>query len=180
MSREDATLYLKKRRDQRFNTVAFVLYMPGNAGLADTVKNHDGDAPFQVVDGRADPTRPVVTPGPDNDYWDHVDWLVALARQMGLHAILLPAWGSAVVGDYNGKNRGDNVLDEPDAYAYGRWLGARYRGEPHLIWMLGGDRRAVYGADDYRPVFRAWPRASATAPTTTTVATGTPTSAASC
>ena len=155
VSRQDTIAYLAKRRDQQFNAVTFVLYMPNSAGLANPVRNLDGDAPFKLVDGLADPTQPDVKPGPNDDYWDHVDWLVALTREMGFYAVILPTWGSGVVGGYDGKNQGDSVFNESNAYAYGHWLGKRFHNQPHIIWMLGGDRRAVYGPDDYRPVFRA-------------------------
>ncbi len=155
VSREDAEIYLKKRREQKFNAVTFVLFPCNSKGLADTVKNLSGQAPFKIVAGLADPAQPDVKPGAKNDYWDHVDWLITLTRQMGFQAVILPVWGSAVVGGYDGKNRGNNVFNASNAYAYGRWLGERYHDQPHVIWMLGGDRRAVYGKQDYRPVFRA-------------------------
>ena len=155
VSREDAEAYLKKRRDQQFNAVTFVLFTRGNNDLGSTDSNHYGHAPFKIVNGRPDPTQPDVQPGPDNDFWDHVDWLVALTRRLGFHAIILPTWGSGVAGSYNGKDVDGIVFNQSNAYAYGRWLGERFESEPHLVWMLGGDRRAVYGEKDYRPVFQA-------------------------
>ena len=40
-----------------------------------------------------DPTRPNVEPGPENDYWDHVDWIIDAANERGLTIGLLPTWG---------------------------------------------------------------------------------------
>lgn len=161
MKREDAEAYLRQRRSQRFNAVTFVLFTPGKTELADGVVNAYGDAPFTMTGNQPDPTQPLVMTGADPanaehyDYWDHVDYLVKLTRRLGLRAILLPTWGSGVVGSYDGKSREDAVFDARNARVYGRWVAARYQDEPHVIWMMGGDRAAVEGKDDFRPVFRA-------------------------
>lgn len=161
LTREDAEFYLRRRQAQRFNAVTFVLFAPGRTELNGSLANAYGDEAFESAGGRPDPTRPRLTPGADPadaaqyDYWDHADHLVGLARRLGLYVILLPTWGSGVVGSYNGKDRTDIVFDAANAHPYGRWVAARYRDEPHLIWMLGGDRAAVEGPNDYRPVFRA-------------------------
>ncbi len=161
LKREEIEGYLRKRRSQRFNAVTFVLYSPGNPDIADGTANIYGQSPFATTGGRADPTQPRVTPGADPtksseyDFWDHVDYTISLTKQLGLYAIVLPCWGSAVVGDYSGKETSDQVVNNQNAAQYGRWLAERYGREPHVIWMLGGDRRAVYGERDYRPVFRA-------------------------
>lgn len=161
VKREDAEAYLRQRRTQRFNAVTFVLFTPWKTELADSLANAYGDAPFETKDGQQDPTVPLVTPGSnpadavEYDYWDHVDYLVQLTRQLGIYAILLPTWGSGVVGSYDGKSREGAVFDVQNARQYGRWVAARYRTEPHVIWMMGGDRAAVEGERDFRPVFRA-------------------------
>jgi len=161
LTREDAEFYLRRRQAQRFNAVTFVLFAPGRTELSGSLANVYGDEAFESAGQRPDPTRPRLTPGADPadaaqyDYWDHVDHLVGLARRLGLYVILLPTWGSGVVGSYNGKDRTDIVFDAANAHPYGRWVAARYRDEPHVIWMLGGDRAAVEGPNDYRPVFRA-------------------------
>ena len=161
ITREEAEQYLRQRRSQRFNAVTFVLFTPGNPDISQKLENVYGDGPFEVRNGKPDPVRPIVTPGADPanaqqyDYWDHVDYLVQLTRRLGLYAILLPTWGSGVVGSMDGKNPEHVVFNEENARAYGRWVGARYRNEPHVIWMIGGDRAAVEGGRDFRPVFRA-------------------------
>jgi hypothetical protein len=160
-TREEVASYLRRRVAQRFNAVTLVLFAPGRTELAPGVANRYGDEPFERRGGRPDPTRPLLTPGADSrdpaqyDYWDHVDHVVGLARDAGLHVILLPTWGSGVVGSYNGKDPSDIVFDVDNARTYGRWVAARYRDEPHVIWMLGGDRAPVEGPNDFRPVFRA-------------------------
>jgi hypothetical protein len=161
LSREDIEAYLRQRRSQRFNAVTFVLYSPGNPDIADGRANHYGQAPFTPASDKLDFTQPRTTPGSDPakageyDFWDHVDYTIDLTRRLGMYAIVLPCWGSAVVGDYSGKTGNAQLFGAEEATAYGRWLAGRYGREPHVIWMLGGDRRAVYGERDYRPVFQA-------------------------
>ena len=174
LKREDITSYLQKRREQGFNAVTFVLYSTGDPNQADAGKNGYGQPPFVFKDGRPDATQPRLIPGANPadagqyGYWDHVDFAIAETKRLGLYAIVLPCWGSAVTGGYNGKPGGDIIFDAASARAYGRWLAARYRAESHVLWMLGGDRSANYAKNrwDYRPVFRAWRRVCAKAATT--------------
>jgi len=159
--REEAERYLRLRRAQRFNAVTFVLFVTGKNEIVSGLANAYGDEPFAMNGALPDPTRPIVTVGSDPadaaayDYWDHVDYLVRLTRRLGLYAIVLPTWGTGVAGSYDGKSRDGVVFDEASARTYGRWVAARYRDEPHVLWMMGGDRPAVQGETDYKPVFRA-------------------------
>lgn len=159
--REEAERYLRLRRAQRFNAVTFVLFVTGKNEIVSGLANAYGDEPFAMNGALPDPTRPIVTPGSDPadatayDYWDHVDYLVRLTRRLGLYAIILPTWGTGVAGSYDGKSCDGVVFDEASARSYGRWIAARYRDEPHVLWMMGGDRPAVQGETDYKPVFRA-------------------------
>ena len=161
LTREEIDAYLRHRRRQRFNAVTFVLFSPHTPALVASQQNAYGDPPFHDSDGNPDPGRPATTAGAratestEYDYWDHVDFTIARCRRLGLYAIVLPTWGSGVTGGYSGERPEEIVFDAPKAYAYGRWLGARYGSERHVIWMLGGDRSAVYGERDYRPVVRA-------------------------
>lgn len=161
VTREEAEAYLRLRRAQRFNAVTFVAFTTGNADISPSIANAYGALPFVEREGRPDPTQPLVTPGRNPgdreqyDYWDHLDYLIATARRLGLYVILLPSWGSSVVGSMDGKNSRHVLFTDDSARTYGRWLAERYRDEPHVIWMLGGDRAAVIGDFDFRPRFRA-------------------------
>ncbi len=92
------------------------------------------DMPF--IDN--DPTRPAVTPGnrPDNaqeyDYWDHVDYVLEMAAGKGLYVLLLPIFGVAE-GD------GYNYLTPQNAFAYGKFIGDRFKNKTNVIWCMGGD-----------------------------------------
>jgi hypothetical protein len=71
-----------------------------------------------------------------NDYWDHVDWVVAAANQRGLYVGFLPTWGDK----WNQKwGAGPQIFTPANAEAYGLLLGQRYR-DAGLVWILGGDR----------------------------------------
>ncbi len=74
--------------------------------------------------------------GPENDYWDHVDFVVAEANQRGMYIGFLPTWG-----DKRNKKWGEGpeIFTVDNAFKYGRWLGQRYR-NAGVVWILGGDR----------------------------------------
>lgn len=46
------------------------------------------------------------------------------------------------------------MLTPEKSRAYGRWLGARYKDESNIIWVIGGDRPAFTDETDYRPNWR--------------------------
>ena len=118
---------------------------------------------FETVDGRFDIAGLRITAGADPndheqfDYWDHIDFAVSETKRLGLVAIILPRWGDAVAGDMaTGKPGTRSTLNENEARANGKWIGERYRRERHVIWMLGGDRSAVYK----KPVLIIAPRST--------------------
>ena len=74
--------------------------------------------------------------GPDNDYWDHVDFIVAKANALGLYIGFLPTWGRYW---HDEVKDGKPLFTPAHAEIYGEWLGRRYR-DAGLIWILGGDR----------------------------------------
>ncbi|MBE0656359.1 MAG: glycoside hydrolase family 140 protein, partial [Bryobacteraceae bacterium] len=79
---------------------------------------------------------PDTRPGPGNDYWDHVDFIVQKANSLGIYIGLLPTWGDK----WNKKwGTGPEIFTPANAEIYGRWLGERYR-SAGIIWILGGDR----------------------------------------
>lgn len=109
--------------------------------------NAYGRAAF--VDRRFD--RPRVVDGPDNDYWDMADWFIAQAKAHGLYLALLPTWFDSVPND-------DPLIEDPAvAYRYGHFIGSRYRNEPHIVWVLGGDPNRQRDCDVDHP-----PRLAAT------------------
>lgn len=129
LKREEAELYLANRVGLGF-TVIQAVALAELDGL--NTPNAYGHCP--LVDN--DPTRPDVKEGPDNDYWDHVDFIVQRANSMGLYVGLLPTWGDK----WNKKwGIGPEIFNPQNAYIYGQWLGRRYK-DAGIIWVLGGDR----------------------------------------
>lgn len=132
LDRTEADLYLRDRAGKGFTVIQAVALAELN-GLAEP--NRNGHHP--LVD--QDPARPAVKDGPDNDYWDFVDAVLALAETHGVYVGFLPTWGKYVTSSaFDGKV--DGVFNAAKALAYGRFLGQRYRDRSHLIWILGGDR----------------------------------------
>lgn len=129
LNREEADRYLRDRADRGF-TIIQAVALAELGGLVDP--NPYGHLP--LVD--SDPARPLIKDGPDNDYWDHVDWVVDRANTLGLVVGLLPTWGDK----WNKKwGMGPEIFTPQNAEAYGRWLGERYRTKS-LVWIAGGDR----------------------------------------
>jgi len=161
LKRGEVERYLQRRKDQKFNTIAMVSF-PGVEGKV-VIPNAYGDFAFEVSRrGAWDPMRPITTPGknPQNskeyDYWDHLEYVIDTAASKGMVVVLLPAWGGYVAGDYgSGKATREVIFDATSGYQYSRWIGYRFRNKKNIIWMMGGDRSAVYGEKDYRKVFRA-------------------------
>ncbi|NWG12653.1 MAG: glycoside hydrolase family 140 protein [Acidobacteria bacterium] len=145
LNREEATRYLENRARKGF-TVIQAVALAELDGL--NVPNAYGHRP--LVDN--DPARPAAVEGPGNDYWDHVDYVVNKAEQLGLFIGFLPTWGDK----WNKKwGVGPEIFTPQNAEAYGEWLGRRYRGRP-IIWILGGDRPIE--TDGHKEIIRAMAR----------------------
>ncbi len=145
LNREEADTYLENRAQLGF-TVIQAVALAELSGLDDA--NPYGHLP--LVD--RDPARPAVQDGPANDYWDHVDYIVARANSLGLVVGFLPTWGDK----WNLKwGVGPEIFTPANAEAYGEWLGRRYR-DARLVWILGGDRPIEN--DAHREIIRAMAR----------------------
>ena len=126
LDREEADLYLRDRAGKGFTVIQAVAIAEMD-GIS--TPNAYGHLPF--MDG--DPARPAISEGKDDDYWDHVDYIVRRAGELGLYIAMLPTWGRYW-------HDGDSPVFNPEnARIYGKWLATRYRDE-HIIWILGGDR----------------------------------------
>jgi len=139
LNREDAEKYLRDRAAKGFTVVQAVVLAEIH-GL--TAPNPYGHLP--LIDN--DPTRP------NEKYFEHVDWIVKKAREVGLFIGMLPTWGDK----WNKKwGSGPEIFTPANARAYGEWLGRRYRDEP-IIWILGGDRPIEN--DQHRAIIAAMAR----------------------
>lgn len=142
LNREEADHYLSDRARKGF-TVIQAVALAELDGL--NTPNPYGHRPF--IDN--DPTRPDIKEGPDNDYWDHVDYIIRKANALGLRIGLLPTWGDK----WNlQKGAGPEIFTPANANLYGRWLGERYR-QDGIIWIVGGDRSV--DNENHREIVRA-------------------------
>lgn len=145
LNREEADKYLENRAAKGFTVIQAV-------AIAE-VDGHRGPNPYghlPLID--QDPARPAVQDGADNDYWDHVDYIVNKANSLGLYIGFLPTWGRY----WHDKVKDDKLLFTPqNAEVYGEWLGRRYK-DKALIWILGGDRPA--DGDIHKEIIRAMAR----------------------
>ncbi len=145
LTREEAEKYLRDRAAKGFTVIQAVAIAELDGH---TDPNPYGDLP--LID--LDPARPAVKEGPDNDYWDHVDWIVGKANELGLTIGFLPTWGRYW---HDKVKDGKPLFDEQNAATYGEWLGQRYK-EKNVIWILGGDRSVE--SDEQKAVIRAMAR----------------------
>ena len=126
LNREEADHYLADRAEKGFTAIQAVAIAELD-GI--NTPNAYGHLPFI----QEDPTRPDTKEGPANDYWDHVDYIVRKANQLGLYMAMLPTWGRYW-------RDGDRpVFTAENARQYGRWLANRYK-DDKIVWVLGGDR----------------------------------------
>ncbi len=127
LSLEDTEYYLKDRAQKGFTVVQAVAVAELD-GV--TEPNRDGRLPF--VD--KDPSRPDLDKNPGGmSYWDHVDRVLEMAAKNGITIGFLPTWGRWW------HDEGQIYFNKENAYAYGLFLGKRYK-NADLIWILGGDR----------------------------------------
>ncbi len=75
---------------------------------------------------------------PNEDYWQHADFIIKKAEELGLYMALWPAWGRSHVENKR-KSDASLSLNPEQAYRYGLFLGARYKNSKNIIWILGGD-----------------------------------------
>ncbi|MCD6347989.1 MAG: DUF4038 domain-containing protein, partial [Bacteroidales bacterium] len=162
-SREDIAELMTICKSQKFNMISAVIPF-----LRSNIDSLTYSSLSFVCDsvGIPDPSRPITTPGNnpevpgEYDFWNHVDFVIDQAAENGIYISLHPTWGNLVSGGYNGSLAGEKIIfNTTNAYKYGMWLGQRYGEKDNLLWMLGGDRSAIYehadGIYDYREVWHA-------------------------
>ena len=116
ISKEDAEIYLKDRRDKGFNGILGCLIFPfGNS------PNYYGQKPLHNFNPNT----------PNEEYYKNADYVINKAIELGFFVGLLPSWGDKVVHGFTLQN----------AYQYGWFLGNRYAEQnANIIWVIGGDR----------------------------------------
>lgn len=147
LDRKEAEQYLSNRAGKGFNVIQAVALAEFDGH---TVPNAYGYLP--LVD--YDPARPLINPGPDNDYWDHVDFIVNKANELGMYVGFLPTWGR-YWHEGTGVKNNTPLFNTQNAEKYGEFLGKRYK-DKEIIWILGGDRNVEN--DTQKEIIRAMAR----------------------
>ncbi|MBN1999130.1 glycoside hydrolase family 140 protein [candidate division KSB1 bacterium] len=123
LNRQESRLYLRNRADKGFNVIQAVV-------LAEL----DG-----LNEGNAYGDRPLIDNNPEKPneaYFQHVDYIVNTAADMGLVIGMLPTWGDK----YNKQwGVGPEIFTPENAEIFCAYLSQRYFDKP-VIWILGGDR----------------------------------------
>jgi hypothetical protein len=140
LNREEIDEFLEIRKQQGFNVIQAVALAEFN-GIRQP--NRYGDLPLN----NENPEQLLVTPGNDPndayqyDYWDHVDYALDKIQEKGMYVGLLPTWGDKVAHMWGD---GPIIFNEENAAAYAKILANRYKDRKNIIWVLGGDRPAIY------------------------------------
>ena len=123
LSTAEATAYMADRESLGFNTLWVNLLTTTFAGGRSDGTTYDGIAPFRVPGD-------IGTPNPA--YFNRVDRMVATAAKDGFVLFLNPI----ETGGWLPLLRRNGVAK---AYAYGAYLGRRYRRFPNIVWFHGND-----------------------------------------
>lgn len=123
LSVNQARRFLANRRAAGFNTVWVNLLSDGYTGGRADGSTYDGIRPFRREGDLSTPNRA---------YFARADAMIRLAAEQGMAVFLDPieTGGWLKVLRANGQAK---------AYAFGRYLGSRYRSFPNVVWMSGND-----------------------------------------
>lgn len=106
--------YLANRKAKKFNVIQGPVLL------------HSSDSPeYANPDGAInnDPSDP------NQNWFDHIDYIVDQADAMGMYVALVAVWG----------NDWDVFSSPNNARNYGRWLGERYRSKDNVVWIVAGE-----------------------------------------
>lgn len=119
LDRAEAQYYLQKCREAGYNMVQ--IQVIDNVPAINIYGQQSN--PYGWDMSKADPEGVY-------SYWDHLDYIIDVARQNGIYIGMVAVWGSQV------KNGNINAAQ---AKTYGEFLGHRYAKCPNIIWIMGGD-----------------------------------------
>ncbi len=112
LEKEEIEQYLNDRAKKKYSVIQMIaIEKPGTL-------NANGDAPF--IDKYYAEFN--------EDYWEHIDYIIKKAKAKGLYVALLPTWR-------------EHITSKDDAITYGKKIANRYKDEPNIIWVIGGDTR---------------------------------------
>lgn len=132
LSPTDAAKYLANRQRYGINTLWINLLCNYSDGCNKDATTFDGIAPFSVVGDLSTPNQ---------NYFQRADDIIRLAAAYGMVVLLDPIETSSWLGVLrtNGRDK---------AFAYGQWLGNRYKTFPNIIWLHGNDFQSWQNVSD--------------------------------
>jgi Protein of unknown function (DUF4038)/Putative collagen-binding domain of a collagenase len=148
LSQRDLDLYFGDCAKRGYTTLEFMLvgHDPrGNrvpftdAGHAPFLKRLNG-APWdgKLTSGDPKTEAPDFTT-PNEDYWKEIDALLIRCEKNGMLACAFPAYVGYGGNTPQGWMKEMEVNGPERMRAYGTFLAKRYRDQPNVVWMLGGD-----------------------------------------
>lgn len=143
LTEAEATEYISRRKAQGFSAIQVIL--TGFLGH----KNREGHLPF----GGAPPLQDFARP--NENYFAHVDRIIAEAERQGMVLAIAPAWVGCCGEGWAGKEKDGTLkpLNRNGAektMAFGTWLGNRYRASKNVLWIIGGDMDPHPARDEMR------------------------------
>ena len=129
LSEEETIRYLDDRHSRGFNAILFNLIEAAFTDHTPRWSNAEGEAPFADMNDWTTANEA---------YFAHVDWLLRELEQRGMLALVVPAYIGYDCGPQGWCERMfANGVDRLEQY--GRFVGARYRDFPNIVWIEGGD-----------------------------------------
>ncbi|EPR71813.1 apiosidase-like domain-containing protein [Cyclobacterium qasimii] len=165
LNREEVDKYLDHRQKTGFNVIQSVAFWYPHGGGIDSgphnAANAYGHRPFTGGEDSPNTSEPLIvaggSPSAPNDYWDHADYIIQGIKKRNMYIALLPNWGRSYITTQFGGTHSEFNIQE--AKEYGAFLGKRYKNEPHILWVLGGDAKGISTDSeknfDSRAIFRA-------------------------
>ena len=138
LTREETAEYLDARASQGINALLMALMVTDGYSTGSSA-NAYGDKPF-------------LSPGdftqPNEAYFAQVDWVIEQANQRGMTMLITPVYLGWECGPEGWC--AETIAAGPSVMRdFGRWIGNRYRDQPNIVWVQGGDVDAdAYGAMD--------------------------------
>ena len=121
LNRDEVNYYLQKCKEAGYNMVQVqVLNSVPSYNIYGKSSNPDGWN-FKNIDKKG-----------EYGYWDHMDYIIRTAASKGIYIGMVCIWGSPVDA---------GLMNEKEAVAYGEFLVNRYKDDPNIIWIIGGDIR---------------------------------------
>lgn len=132
LSQAEAARYMANRQKYGVNTLWINLLCNYSDGCNKDATTIDGVAPFTIAGDLS-------TPNPA--YFERADDMIRIAAAHGMVVLLDPIETSSWIDVL----RANGVVK---AFAYGQYLGNRYRNFPNIIWMHGNDFQSWQDASD--------------------------------